>query len=183
MWINSSSTARHFRSERELLSRIQAALFPILLGYLWALYVLCVADGSGGAGELPSWVSTGIQDPAAVQHHSTSSATSHKLLRCWKKELTLQVFLRSPVYNSKLLYTQLWWWGELQSGLSGSRAVLVWYSLKNKSPCSETAKRAPDSCSLAQPNIMNYRQILPCSRCCQACVVTSAPCMAPWALL
>lgn len=91
VWINSISLARHFKSEGELLlSRIQAALFPIVLSYLWPLfpYVLCAAalgGGTGGTWELPAWVSTGIQDPAAVWHRSTSSATPCELLQGQKK--------------------------------------------------------------------------------------------------
>lgn len=158
VWINSISIARHFRPERDLqLSRIQAALFPIFLGYLWALFscVLCAAafwGGSGGTGELPAWVSTGTQEPAAIRHHSTSSATPRELLGCLKKPYPrslLQVFLCLSVYNSKGYCEDIVRWGELWPALSGSRTVLVWYRLKNKSACSETAKGAPGCCSLA----------------------------------
>lgn len=57
----------------------------------------------------------------------------------------------------------LWGWGELWPALSERGTVLVWYRLKNKSAWSEMAKRAPDCCSMAQPNITNHRQISPCS--------------------
>lgn len=114
--------------------------------------------------------------PFYIQCHTLWTAPRPK--KTYPKSL-LRVFLCSPAYNSKGYCKGGGGGGcELWLALSGSKTALVWYRLKNKSFFSEVAKKAPDCCMLAQP-LMNHRQILPCSSCFQAPVVTSAPCMAP----
>lgn len=83
-------------------------------------------------------VSTGIQDPSAIWHHSTSSATSCELLR-WLKNSSprsvLQVFLFSFVRSSKGCSKGAVSWEKLFLGTGQ-----YWYKMKTVSLFSNDKK-------------------------------------------
>lgn len=108
VWIN--SITRHFSSKRELLlSKIQTALFPILLVYLWVLfpYVLCAAALREVVGELESCLPWSAMAERILLQTGTMLNPVLGFMKCedtYKNphpRTFLYVFFCSPVYNSK----------------------------------------------------------------------------------
>lgn len=95
--------------------------------------------------EHESRVSTGIQDPSAIWHHSTSCATSCELLRWLKKSdprSLLQVLLCSFVHSSKRCSKDAVSWDNTYWEQVGTGTKL------RMSACSLMAKKTPKWCSL-----------------------------------